>query len=79
MPDNRTCAEILQFTLLCEKLGLSLSSCIIALMRQAVRQQGISLHLTDGNGFTKADGAELTRRVQDVVQGNVQRHDLVDG
>lgn len=46
------------FAKLCEGLGLSISSCLLAFMRQSVRQQGVSFSL-DENGFTPAEVAEL--------------------
>lgn len=66
------------FGALCDELGLSVSSCVIALMRQAVRQQGISLSVVDENGFNAAEAAELKRRVQDVKNGRVVEHDLIE-
>ena len=47
-------------------------------MRQAVRQQGISLSVVDENGFNAAEAAELKRRVQDVKNGRVVEHDLIE-
>ena len=66
------------FTELCDGLGLSVSSCIIALMRQAVRQQGITLSMLDENGFTPYEAAELKRRAADVKRGHVERHELFE-
>ena len=66
------------FTELCDGLGLSVSSCIIALMRQAVRQQGITLSMLDENGFTPYEAAELKRRAEDVKRGHVERHELFE-
>ncbi len=67
-----------EFGALCDELGLSMSSCVIALMRQAVRQQGITLTATDENGFSLTEAAELKRRVQDVKQGHIEQHDLIE-
>ena len=66
------------FSDLCEGLGLSVSSCIIALMKQAVRQQGITLSLTDENGFSPAEAAELKRRADDVMRGHGETHTLIE-
>lgn len=66
------------FTELCNGLGLSVSSCVIAMMRQAVREQGITLSMLDENGFTPYEASELKRRVDDVKKGHVERHELIE-
>lgn len=66
------------FTELCNGLGLSVSSCIIAMMRQAIRQQGITLSMLDENGFTPYEAAELKRRADDVKKGHVEKHALIE-
>jgi len=66
------------FTELCDGLGISVSSCVIAMMRQAVRQQGITLSMLDENGFTPYEAAELKRRAEDVKKGHVERHELIE-
>lgn len=66
------------FSALCDGLGLSVSSCIIALMRQSVRQQGINLSMLDANGFTPVEAAELKRRAEDVKLGHAAAHSLVE-
>ena len=66
------------FAKLCDGLGLSVSSCVIALMRQAVRQQGVAFSMLDENGFTPYEAAELIRRAADVQKGHVERHALIE-
>jgi len=66
------------FSALCDGLGLSVSSCIIALMRQSVRQQGINLSMLDANGFTPMEAAELKRRAEDVKLGHAEAHSLIE-
>ena len=66
------------FTNLCNGLGLSVSSCVIAMMRQAVRQQGLSFTLLDENGFTPQEAAELKRRADDVKKGHAEIHELLE-
>jgi len=66
------------FAKLCDGLGLSVSSCVIALMRQAVRQQGVAFSMLDENGFTPYEAAELIRRAADVRKGHVERHALIE-
>ena len=66
------------FTELCDGLGLSVSSCVLAMMRQAVRQQGITLSMLDENGFTPYEAAELKRRADDVRKGRAERHALIE-
>jgi DNA-damage-inducible protein J len=65
------------FAKLCEGLGLSISSCLLAFMRQSVRQQGVSFSL-DENGFTPAEVAELKRRIADAEKGHVEKHELIE-
>lgn len=66
------------FSQLCDGLGISVSSCVIAMMRQAVRQQGITLSMLDENGFTPYEAAELKRRADDVKKGHAEKHDLIE-
>ena len=67
------------FSRLCDDLGLTVSSCIIAMMKQAVRQQGVTFSTFDQNGFTPAEIAELKRRADDVARGHMETHDLIEG
>ena len=50
------------FSLLRENIGISVSAGINALVKQAVRDQGIRFSLRDQNGFTLAEAEELLRR-----------------
>ena len=59
--------------------GLSMSSATLALIRQAVRTQSMSFSMRDENGFTPAQAAELQKRIDEIEQGNVIRHDLIEG
>ena len=59
---------------LCDEFGLSMSSATLALIRQAVRSQSMTLSARDENGLTPAESAELKRRIDDVRKGNVTEH-----
>ena len=67
------------FSELCGNIGISMSAAINALVRQAVRQQGMSFSALDENGFSPAEAAELKRRAEDVKRGRVVRHTLIEG
>lgn len=66
------------YSSLCNALGLTMSSATLALIRQAVRNQGMSFSLRDENGFTPYEAAELKRRIADVKKGKVEQHNLVE-
>jgi len=66
------------YSSLCDSLGLTMSSATLALVRQAIRNQGMSFSLRDVNGFTPAEAAELKRRISDVRKGNAVHHDLTE-
>ena len=55
-----------------------MSSATLALIRQAVRTQSMSFSMRDENGFTLAQAAELQKRIDEIEQGNVIRHDLIE-
>lgn len=59
---------------LCDSLGLTMSSATLALIKQAIRDQGICLSLRDENRFTPDEAAELRRRVQAVRRGKKVQH-----
>lgn len=63
------------YSKLCDDFGLSMSSATLALIRQAVRAQSMSFSMRDENGFTPAQAAELQKRIDEIEQGNVVRHD----
>lgn len=65
------------FGALCEDIGISMSSAINALVKQAVRQQSMSFSVLDENGLSPAEAAELKRRAEDVRLGRRQRHSLI--
>ena len=52
-----------------------MSSATLALIRQAVRTQSMSFSMRDENGFTPAQAVELQKRIDEIEQGNVVRHD----
>ena len=66
------------YSKLCDEFGLSMSSATLALVRQAVRTQSMSFSMRDENGFTPAQAAELQKRINEIEQGNVVRHDLIE-
>lgn len=67
-----------QFGSLCNELGLTMSAATLALIKQAVRNQSMSFSLRDENGFTREEAAELMRRIQEVRNNEVVRHDLME-
>lgn len=66
------------FSNLCDGLGISVSSCIVALMKQAVRQQGVTLSMVDENGFTTQEANELKRRINELNEGHAEEHALIE-
>lgn len=62
---------------LCDEFGLSMSAATLALVRQAVRSQSITLTMRDANGFTPEEAAELQSRIDEVRHGNAVRRDLI--
>lgn len=67
------------FSVLCDTLGLSMSSAANALIKQAVRDQRLELSAVDENGFTAAESLELQRRFANIDAGNYVVHDLIEG
>ena len=55
-----------------------MSSATLALVRQAVRTQSMSFSMRDENGFTYAQAAELQKRINEIENGNVVRHGLIE-
>ena len=72
--DKRTRED---YSTLCDSLGLTMSSATLALIKQAVRNQGMSFSLRDENGFTPAEAAELKRRIKEERRGDAVHHELV--
>lgn len=66
------------FSILCDSLGLTMSSATLALIKQAVRNQGMSFSLRDENGFTPAEAHELKRRIKEVNCGDATHHELLE-
>lgn len=66
------------FGVLCEDIGISMSAAVNALIKQAVRQQGMSFSVLDENGFSPAEAAELKRRAEEVRAGRAKKHALVE-
>lgn len=66
------------FTELCRNLGISVSSAMSAMIKQAVRKQELKLSALDINGFTPSEAAELKRRVEDVKAGKIKMHSLIE-
>jgi len=67
-----------EYSTLCDSLGLTMSSATLALVKQAVRNQGMSFSLRDENGFTPAEVSELKRRIREVRRGDVVHHEMVE-
>lgn len=66
------------YSRLCDSLGLTMSSATLALVKQAVRDHGMSFSVRDENGFTPAEAAELKRRMNDVRNDELVHHDLLE-
>lgn len=66
-----------QYSLLCNKLGLTMSAATLALIKQAIRDQSMSFSLRDENGFTPKESAELMRRIHEVQNNEVVQQDLI--
>ena len=60
------------FVRLCDGLGITVSECLPAFMREAVRPRGANI--VDENGFTQPEAAELRRRILDVENGHAEAH-----
>ena len=67
-----------RYSALCDALGFSMSAATLALVRQAVRSQGMTFSLRDENGFTPAEAAELKHRIEDVKKGSVVEHNIIE-
>ena len=67
------------FSVLCDTLGLSMSSATNALIKQAVRDQKLEFSAIDENGFTLQQTMELQRRFANIDAGNYEVHDLIEG
>ncbi len=66
------------FSVLCDTLGLSMSSAANALIKQAVRNQKLELSAIDENGFTAAESLELQKRFANIDAGNYEVHGLIE-
>lgn len=66
------------YSKLCDEFGLSMSAATLALVRQAVHTQSMSFSMRDENGFTPTQAAELQKRINEIEQGNIVRHDLIE-
>lgn len=66
------------YSKLCDEFGLSMSSATLALIRQAVRTQSMNLSMRDENGFTPDQASELQKRINEIENGNIARHDLIE-
>lgn len=66
------------FSALCKEFGLSMSAATLALVRQAVRSQSMTLTMVDANGFTPAEAAELRRRIADVEKGKITARGIIE-
>ena len=66
------------FSVLCDTLGLSMSSAANALIKQAIRNQKLEFSAVDENGFTPLQSMELQRRFDNIDAGNYEVHDLIE-
>ena len=67
-----------EFHQLCDTIGISMSAAINALMKQAIRQQGMAFSALDENGFSPTESSELNRRRIDLESGNYESHELIE-
>ena len=67
-----------EFHQLCDTIGISMSAAINALMKQAIRQQGMAFSALDENGFLPAEASELKRRRIDLESGHYESHELIE-
>lgn len=67
-----------EFHQLCDTIGISMSAAINALMKQAIRQKGMTFSALDENGFTPNETAELKRRRMDIEAGHFESHELIE-
>ncbi|MEE8807260.1 MAG: type II toxin-antitoxin system RelB/DinJ family antitoxin [Lactimicrobium sp.] len=66
------------FNALCDELGLTMSSVVLAMIRQAVRDQRVDFSLRDENGLTRQESDELIRRIQEAKEGKIVSHQLIE-
>ena len=67
------------FTFSKSSFVLSKSSATLALVRQAVHTQSMRFSVRDESGFTPTQAAELQKRINEIENGNVARHDPLEG
>jgi len=67
-----------EFGSLCDQIGISMASALNALIRQSIRQQGMSFSIRDENGFLPEEAQELRRRIAGVMAGQAEPHDLIE-
>ena len=66
-----------EFGVLCNRIGITMASALNALIKQSIRQQGLSFSLRDSNGFLPEGADELKRRIAGVNAGRIEAHDLI--
>lgn len=66
------------FSTLCDQIGISMSSALNAMMKQAVREQRMNFSLYDENGFTYEEAKEFRKRAHDLELGLGESHDLIE-
>lgn len=73
--DNKTRKE---YSVLCEELGLTMSSATLALIKQAVRSQTMTFSTKDENGFTEKEAKQLEKRIRELESGKVVKNNLIE-
>ena len=66
------------FGILCNQIGITMAAALNALIKQTIRQQGMSFTLRDSNGFLPEEADELKRRIANVNAGCFETHDLIE-
>ena len=67
-----------EFGVLCSQIGITMAAALNALIKQSIRQQGMSFSLQDSNGFSPEEADELRRRIIGVNAGRIEAHDLIE-
>ena len=67
-----------EFGILCSQIGITMAAALNALIKQSIRQQGMSFSLQDYNGFSPEEADELRRRIIGVNAGRIETHDLIE-
>ena len=62
----------------CDEIGISAPAALNALVKQAIREQGMRFSILDENGFTPEEAEEIKERIADMKAGKMERHSLIE-